>query len=522
LSNAEFDLDFYRHSNSDLQDLADEQLIQHWLRFGSREGRFPNLADFEKAWQNANLPQAFDHRHYMFLNPDLQFDDEIQARIHFFRVGKTEFRSYELDESKAVVEIEKLFRIFQRSDFLSSKAEPTLTSIFEFDSTDFVSGLCNLAKATDSSRQIALSIYWEVLKLTPHPILLNLILILSEKIENTGIPKLQAIISALIRVESLECYKKVKQKDLSDSPIMLQIMGEQFQRDFQNIEARFAVKKNAWNFLPRFYENRVGNLRAANNKLILRFRKSLPELTLIASVYDGGDYITNYLKNITSLSWFYRCEVIFIDACSPGNEKSEILRYSKMFRNIKYTRLSERVSVYHAWNLGITSASGRYLSNANLDDLRINNYLKKVIKALNNNEDVDVVYGNFLYALRPNVPLWKTRKLNLRTNLPILTTHNLLDYNSPHSAPVWRKALHDQVGFFDPDYKSAGDWEFWLRCASKGKKFGTINSVISIYFLNSSGLSTQKNSAGFNEQAKIRNLYRDLLKSQDEVLSRMI
>jgi hypothetical protein len=522
LSNAEFDLDFYRNSNSDLQDLADEQLIQHWLRFGSREGRFPNLADFEKVWLNANLPQAFDHRHYMFLNPDLQFDDEIQARIHFFRVGKTEFRNYELDESMAVVEIEKLFRIFQGSDFLSSKAKPTLTSIFEIDSTDFVSGLCNLAKATDSSRQITLSIYWEMLKKTPHPILLNLILMLSEKIENSGVPKLEAIISALIRVESLECYKKVKQKDLLDSPIMLQIMGEQFQRDFQNIEARFVVQKNAWNFLSRFYENQVAYLRANNNKFRLRFRKALPELTFIASVYDGQDYISNYLRNITSLSWFYRCELIFIDACSPGNEKSEILKYSKMFSNIHYIRLPERVSVYEAWNLGITSASGRYLSNANLDDLRINNYLKKVIKALNNNEDVDVVYGNFLYALKPNVPIWKTKKINLKTNLPILSTHNLLDFNSPHSAPVWRKNLHHQIGYFNPKFKSAGDWEFWLRCASAGKKFGTLSDVISIYFLNSDGISTRKDSAGFQEQEEIRNLFRNLLIDENRILSKVI
>ncbi len=37
--------------------------------------------------------------------------------------------------------------------------------------------------------------------------------------------------------------------------------------------------------------------------------------------------------------------------------------------------------------------------------------------------------------------------------------------------PMWRRKLHDRYGYFDENYKSAGDYEYWLRLANGGVKF---------------------------------------------------
>jgi hypothetical protein len=37
--------------------------------------------------------------------------------------------------------------------------------------------------------------------------------------------------------------------------------------------------------------------------------------------------------------------------------------------------------------------------------------------------------------------------------------------------PMWRKSLHDRFGYFDEAYKSAGDYEFWMRLMAGGVKF---------------------------------------------------
>ncbi|RYH29066.1 MAG: DUF4214 domain-containing protein, partial [Alcaligenaceae bacterium] len=90
-----------------------------------------------------------------------------------------------------------------------------------------------------------------------------------------------------------------------------------------------------------------------------------PEIlvSIIASLYCGGEYIERYLENITSQTIFTdRCELIIIDADSPENEAVAIARYMERFPNIVYHRADSRIGIYEAWNLGVRMARGRYLT----------------------------------------------------------------------------------------------------------------------------------------------------------------
>ena len=47
--------------------------------------------------------------------------------------------------------------------------------------------------------------------------------------------------------------------------------------------------------------------------------------------------------------------------------------------------------------------------------------------------------------------------------------NNKINYNNtinyPHACPVWRKNLHNIVGFFnEKEYGTYADYEFWIRC----------------------------------------------------------
>lgn len=246
------------------------------------------------------------------------------------------------------------------------------------------------------------------------------------------------------------------------------------------------------------------------------------KVCLIASLYCAEKYIDSFLKNITSLKHFYKCELIIVDADSPEEEFKTIKKFQSQFKNIRYLRIDSRISIYEAWNIGIANSKSEFISNVNLDDLRLRRYLTSLINALDKQTDVDVVFGNFYYALKENFPTNLTKRANLKSNLSLLTTHGLLDFNSPHSAPMWRRNLHKEVGLFDESYKSAGDWEFWLRCASSDKKFGQLKDAISIYYQNPNGISTSANSPDFEEQKFIRRKYKNLLEDPDLVIGRWI
>ena len=50
--------------------------------------------------------------------------------------------------------------------------------------------------------------------------------------------------------------------------------------------------------------------------------------------------------------------------------------------------------------------------------------------------------------------------------------------------------MHDKNGLFESKYKSAGDWEFFLRCAFAGSKYKKLDQPLGLYYFNPKGIST--------------------------------
>jgi glycosyltransferase involved in cell wall biosynthesis len=243
-------------------------------------------------------------------------------------------------------------------------------------------------------------------------------------------------------------------------------------------------------------------------------------VSMIASLYRGRDYISNFLDNITSQSVFDTSELIIVDANSPEREWELIEKYQEVYDNIVYKRLDYRISIYQAWNLGVELARGRYLTNTNLDDLRRSDSIELQAALLDQNADVDVVYQDVYYSLDANLPFDAVAAYGFKTELPIITPHNLLQFNSPHNAPMWRKSLHNELGLFDTRYESAGDYEFWFRCLVARKSFRKINTPHVVYYQNPKGVSTKPNTRGMEEAHELLRRYSRKLMSRTLLLSR--
>jgi len=221
----------------------------------------------------------------------------------------------------------------------------------------------------------------------------------------------------------------------------------------------------------------------------------LPKISIITSVYDGDDHIEGFLEDITRQTIFKeKCELILINANSPGNEEEVINKYLDKFPdNIIYKRLDKDPGIYGVWNMGIELSTGEFLTNANLDDRKSIDSLEYHAKTLFSKEDVDLVYADCYITDKPNQrfedqdPTW--RKL---TPFAFTGKETLLKGNSPHNNPMWRKSLHDKHGTFNDEYFSAGDWEMWLRAAFGGSKFFCLNKLLGLYYLNPKGISTNK------------------------------
>lgn len=240
---------------------------------------------------------------------------------------------------------------------------------------------------------------------------------------------------------------------------------------------------------------------------------SAPTVSIITSLFRGGAFIRSFLENVTSQTIFRtHCELIIIDAASPEGERDVIEEYRRDFPNIVYRRADTRIGIYEAWNIGISLARGRYITNANLDDVRRADSIEIQAALLDTFDFADIAYQDVVYTFAPGLPFDQIERHDARTDLPIVSRYNLMEFNSPHNAPMWRAALHDELGPFDQSLQSAADLQFWLRCQAAGKTFYKSNEAHAAYYVNPDGISTRPDTRGAAESNAIsREMYRRIV-----------
>jgi len=167
-----------------------------------------------------------------------------------------------------------------------------------------------------------------------------------------------------------------------------------------------------------------------------------------------------------------------------------------------------RIGIYSAWNLAIQSGAGELITNLNADDLRLPHSICQQAAALENS-DCEGSFGNFVLTDDIFSHLDPKTSAGFVSSLGEFNADTLLlrSQNYMHCAPMWRRTLHDQLGYFDESLRSSGDTEFWLRAMTSGARFKLYPSTTVIYFHNPEGLSTSLSSIGHKEWTHIRDKY---------------
>lgn len=250
--------------------------------------------------------------------------------------------------------------------------------------------------------------------------------------------------------------------------------------------------------------------------------ESLPKISIFASVYNSDEYIEQYLEDITRQTIFKeKCELVLVNPNSPGNEEKIIKQYMEKYPNIVYKKLDHDPGIYDTWNEAIKLCSGDYVTNANLDDRKAPNSIEKHAKMLFSSPDVDLVYADSYIMNEPNKRWEDIKQDTQKYNFEHFSIEAMLRGNPPHNNPMWRKSLHEKNGWFNQKYRSAGDWDFWLRCAFNGAKYKKINETLGIYYFNPKGMSTnpEHNSWKREHEKEIftnyLNIYQERMKTNE-------
>ena len=250
--------------------------------------------------------------------------------------------------------------------------------------------------------------------------------------------------------------------------------------------------------LKQFAESVLGdNIRTVS-------AEELPKISIITSVFKGDEFIRPFLEDITRQTIFKeKCELILINPNSPGNEEEVIKEFQDKFPdNIVYKKLENDPGIYACWNIAAKMATGEFLTNANLDDRKAPDALQTLARELVLKDEVDVAYADNLLTNSPN-ETWEKNTASSLYPSENFSVEAMLRGNPPHCMPMWRKSLHEKFGYFEEKYRSASDWEFWLRCAMQDVKMSKVNRALGLYFFNPKGMSTnQENNSWKREEEK--------------------
>ena len=103
-----------------------------------------------------------------------------------------------------------------------------------------------------------------------------------------------------------------------------------------------------------------------------------------------------------------------------------------------------------------------------------------------------------------NNNIWFTFKKNHMIFMENMYVNNR-SMNYPHSCPVWRKKIHDLIGYFDEiNYGPYADYEFWLRCLKNNFNIMSIGDLPQYFYSIDNNSHNKKNKDFFN---KIINKY---------------
>ena len=104
-------------------------------------------------------------------------------------------------------------------------------------------------------------------------------------------------------------------------------------------------------------------------------------ITAVGKLAHYEEFIPRYIKNITSQTIFNECELVIVYM-----EWHSAFDHFKQYNNVKFILDDQGKGMYNAWNLGIKNATGKSVTNWNIDDYRFSNncelkydILKKVI-----------------------------------------------------------------------------------------------------------------------------------------------
>jgi len=177
-----------------------------------------------------------------------------------------------------------------------------------------------------------------------------------------------------------------------------------------------------------------------------------PFFSIIIATYNAECEIVVTINSLDSQT-FNSYELIIIDGSSTDNTVSEVNKHSK---KISYFVSEKDRGVFDAWNKGLKQTRADWIIFLGAGDILLPKALEGYHKLLKNIPYTDIDYcSSRIIALYDN----KANIIGQQYNWKVFRKY----MNVAHVGSVHSKLIFEKNGFFNDNYKLAGDYELLLR-----------------------------------------------------------
>lgn len=206
------------------------------------------------------------------------------------------------------------------------------------------------------------------------------------------------------------------------------------------------------------------------------------KVSVIMACFNSAEFINDALNSINSQD-HDDVQLIVIDGGSTDGTL-DILYAAGQVIDVLLSEPDR--GVYDAMNKGLELATGDIVCFLNSDDFYARpSVLSDVVGYFDLNPDVDILLGNVEYVERYNARL-VTRSYSSLNFRPWKLSFGFMP---AHPATFAKKLVFEEVGFFNTDYRIAGDYEWFLR-AFKFHDFKISSVNLTQVFMRQGGLSS--------------------------------
>ncbi len=215
----------------------------------------------------------------------------------------------------------------------------------------------------------------------------------------------------------------------------------------------------------------------AQEELEAQEKEVFPNMPLISVVVPAYETEESYLRQMadsvlrqTYANW----ELVVADGSDSDKVEKVMEEYAGLPESgkIRYSRLEDNAGISANTNEAIKQAAGEYIGFLDHDDFLERNALYEMVKRINEAPQAELFYSDE-DKVSADVSEYMQPHFKPDFNAELLRSNNYICHFL-----VTAKTLLDRVGFLNPEYDGAQDYDLVLRCSEQAARIEHIAKIL--------------------------------------------